>query len=239
MRIGASAFLLASLTCVFGEELETPGEEVLREIAESSGAGRYAKWAGLLNEAADLHAHPASAAEAEALRQAAAAALATKSERVLLAAIRAVGRMRHVAVDKEIAVMLRPLKPTGVETERLLAAIEAAGRMHTPPLLTPLSKQARQGEHMVAAEQAWKAIGAYERTPTDLRRAAADKALEGAESLARGSGKKKRARWRRLRAPALRTLQRLIGRKLNTVAQFADWWRIARKQEDPWAQPKD
>jgi len=235
MRIAASAFFLIWLPCLYGEELETPGQEVLREIAESSAAGRNAKWAGLLNEAADLHAYPASAGEAEALRHAAATALAAESERVLLAAIRAVGRMRHLAVDKEIAVFLRPLKPSGVETERLLAAIEAAARMHTPALLAPLSRQARQGEHMVVAEQAWKAIGAYEMAPMESRRAATDTALQGAESLARGSGKKKRARWRRLRAPALRALQRLIGRKLNTVAQFGDWWRIARKRDDPWA----
>ena len=83
---------------------------------------------------------------------------------------------------------------------------------------------------MTVADQAFFALGEYSRAPVNVRKHVVGKVL-GICKTARNS----RSRWNRLRAPGLRALQRLIGRRLNKVSQFLDWWDVVKSRRNPFA----
>jgi hypothetical protein len=88
---------------------------------------------------------------------------------------------------------------------------------------------ARDCPDLVVAEQALLALGGYAKCERDVRERAFREALQLAQLVS-----KRPPRWQRLQWPTLRALQRLSGKKLNSVEQFNDWWRHARGQKDPW-----
>jgi hypothetical protein len=112
----------------------------------------------------------------------------------------------------------------------MVAAVQAAGRLRLPAHVPALSKLAHKCPDLTVAEQALRALGEFRAAGRALRKSVTGKVLEVCESLRR-----RRSRWRRLRAPGLRALQRLTGRRLNRVSQFADWWAYAKTLSDPFA----
>ena len=50
----------------------------------------------------------------------------------------------------------------------------------------------------------------------------------------RQSLSRQRQPWRRPRAPGLRALQRLLGRRMNSVQHFTDWWEAVKDNPDPF-----
>lgn len=213
---------------VGAEELSTPGEEVLRELADTPDDDR-AKIA-LLREATELYRYPASEKEAQALFEAAGKATRSKNAEVRLAAVRAVASMGHPKAAALIEPFLREKNPKPEERPALLSAIEAAGRLHDPTLIPSLLALAKSGKDPTIADQALLALGRFHALPMRQRKALVDKALDLTKSMARN-----RRRWSRMRAPGLRCLQLLTGQKLNSVDLFIDWWKVAKDRKDPFA----
>jgi hypothetical protein len=95
--------------------------------------------------------------------------------------------------------------------------------------VAPLVKLATKSSHLTVAEQAFLALGEWCREPDGARKQAVEKVLSAANSTRR-----QRSRWNRLRAPALRALQRLCGRKLNSYDMFLAWWKHAKTTRKPF-----
>jgi len=229
MRAGTCAVLLFAAPAA-AQELRTPGEQVLEELSRALAAGDDARAASLVAEAGELYRWPASPEEAEALLRAAGEASRAKSPRVAAAAVRALGRTGAPAAAAYVERFLRAAKAAPGEEEATLAAIEAAGRLRAAVLVPALQRLAKDSPDLVLADQALLALGEFCGAERSVRKGVTDKVLDLCQTLSR-----RRARWDRLRAPGLRALQRLVGRRMNTVGQFTDWWRHARGQPDPFS----
>lgn len=218
---------LALAAVVAADDLQTPGEQVLHELARALGGGDEARAVELLAEAGEIYRYPYSEAEAEALLKALGAAARSENPAVAEAALRALGRTGAPAA----AAYLEPFLRAGRKSEgrRTVAAAEAAGRLAAGSLIPNLLDLAREGADLVAAEQALLALGGFAEAPRELRERAMRETLQLAQLLSRRA-----ARWRRLEWAGLRALQRLSGRRLNSVQQFADWWRLAKSRKDPF-----
>ena len=124
-----------------------------------------------------------------------------------------------VAGAPEGAAYVEPFLRSGeVEKDEeplVLAAVEAAGRLRPPVLVPQLLRLAQGSPNLTLADQALVALGRYRDADPELRRQVAAKVLDVCESLSR-----QRPRWQRLRAPGLRALQLLTGRKLNSLEMF-------------------
>jgi len=107
--------------------------------------------------------------------------------------------------------------------------VQAAGRLRVPALVTPLLKLAKGSPDNTIAERAFFALGEYCKSEVAQRKSVTNRTLDVVQQVSR-----RRARWRRLRAPALRALQRLIGRRMNTVVQFTDYWKTVKDKRDPF-----
>jgi len=224
-------------TCVFwiallcatvaAEELLTPGEEVLRAL-ESAAEGSREQIA-LLREATELYRYPATAAEAEALFAAAGKATRSKNPEVRLAAVRAISSMGGAKAAAIIEPFLRETAPSPEERPALLTAIQAAGRLHAPTLIPSLLALAKSGKDPTIADQALLALGQFHKLPVRERKALVEKVLALTKSMSRN-----RRKWNRMRAPGLRCLQMLTGHKLNSVDLFAEWWKVAKDQKNPF-----
>lgn len=221
-------------TCLFlsivalvatGEELLTPGEQVLREL-EAALAEDPARVVALLGEAGELYRYPATPEEAAALLRAAGRATRHADARVQAAALRAIAAMGAPAGAAYVEPFLRDMKVAPGAEAVTLAAVEAAGRLRPPSLVPALLRLARKSKNLTLADRALMALGRYRTAPERLREQVTEKVLEATKALSR-----QRSRWRRLRAPALRALQLLTGRKLNSVEMFTLWWKYHRKHE--------
>jgi len=220
--------LLASVPAA-GEELLTPGEAVLRELARARAAGDHETAVERLREVGDLYRYPASEAEAKRLLEAAADAARAEELRVAVAAWRALGRTRSAAAAEHVARALKTPRLIPAGTPALVAAVQAAGRIRHRSLYPPLLRLAKSGRHPTVSDQALFALGEYGRSDPSMRRKVFEEVLDLCPSLMRS-----RKRWRRLRAPALRALQILSGRRMNSVAMFEDWWNAAKSRPDPF-----
>jgi hypothetical protein len=225
----ALAFVLLWSASLPAQELLTPGEQVLRDLRAALAAGQAKQCVALLGEVGDLHRFPASAAEAAALLRATADATRAKNRAVVVAALRALGATGAPAAGAHIEPFLRAAKPPAGQEEAMVAAVQAAGRLRLPAHVPALLKLAHKCPDRTVAEQALHALGGFCAADAAQRRHVTGKVLEVCQSL-----RHRRARWRRLRAPGLRALQRLTGRKLNRVSQFADWWSHAKTLRDPF-----
>jgi hypothetical protein len=208
--------------CASSQELQTPGEQVLAELRAALRADDAKAATRLLGEVGGLYRYPASRQEAAALLELAGRAANHKDKAIASAALRALGDTRAPTAVEWIKPLLRAKDP------RALAAVQAAGRLRAAALVAPLADLAKASD-LVLAGQAYLALGEYADAATDLRKRVAEKTL----ALC-GSAERNRKRWRHLRAPGLRALQRLMGRRLNRVEQFEDWWKFARAKRDPW-----
>jgi hypothetical protein len=218
--MGRAAVLLLALAAA-AEDLRSPGEQVDAELAEALAAGDVARAVPLLAEAADLYRHPLTPAEAEALLARIGGATRSGDPAIVAAALRALGRTGAPAAALWVEPCLR--------AKTTVAAVEAAGRLGVGALIPNLLDLARDGADLVVAEQAFLALGGFARGDRDLRERAFRETLQVAQLVA-----KRAPRWRRLEWSALRALQRLAGRRLNTLEQFADWWRHAKGRKDPF-----
>ncbi len=224
--------LLGICAWVTAQDLRTPGEEVLAGIKQALREARSEEAVKLLGEVGGLYRYPASPEEAKALLQAAGDAARARDPAVAKAALRALGETRSPDAGQHIEPLLRQLKPTPQQRELALAALWAAARTPSSVLVQPLVAQARKGYDLTLAEEAFKALGGFHAAPPDLRARVADQLLTTALLVSRKS-----QRWRRLRAPALMALQQVIGRPLNNVRQFTEWWAVARNRADPFTTP--
>jgi len=226
--IRTRVFWIVMLCAAAGaDELLTPGEEVLRALAKAADDDRDK--VDLLREATELYRYPASKKEAASLFEAAGKATRSKNPYVRLAAVRAVASMGDPRAAALIEPFLREKDPTPEERPGLLAAIEASGRLHVATLIPPLLALAKSGKDPTIADQALLALGRFHALPTRERKSLMDKVLVLAKSMQRS-----RRRWNRMRAPALRCLQLLTGRKLNSVDLFVDWWKVAKDRKQPF-----
>ena len=216
------------------QELRTPGEEVLEEIYAARALNDEAALAKSLREAGEIHRYPAGEREARALLDAVLPSLKARADQVVIAALDALARMAAEETGREIEPFLRSFKPGLPELPRYLAALRAAAAVRAPVLVAPLLNVARKCEDITVAGQAWMALSSYHAAPPALRKQVVSKTLEAASALSRGQGRARRARRFALRPSALRALQLLVGRKLNSVEQFSDWWKIAKTRKDPW-----
>jgi hypothetical protein len=210
------------------EELPTPGEQVIAELRDALAAGDAARAKPLLEEAAELHRYPLAPAEAESLLALLGSASRAADRAIAVAAVRALGSTGAAAAAPWLEPLLRAAKKG--EEAMCVAAVEAAGRIAAGPLLPALLDLAREGADLAVAERALLAVGGYASEARDLRERAFREALQLAQLLS-----KRGPRWRRLEWAGLRALQRLSGKRLNTVEQFADWWRHAKARKDPFA----
>lgn len=229
-----AAILLVCGAPLGAQELRTPGEEVLEEIYAARALNDEAALAKSLREAGEIHRYPASEQEARALLEAVLPSLKSRADQVVIAALDALTRMAAEETGREIEPFLRSFKPDRTELPRYLAALRAAAAVRAAVLVAPLLNVARKCEDITVAGQAWMALSSYHATPPALRKQVVSKALDAASSLSRSQGRGRRTRWVALRPSAVRALQLLVGRKLNSVEQFADWWRIAKSLKDPW-----
>jgi hypothetical protein len=232
MRGAMLILALLALPASAADELLTPGEQVQRELRAALAARNEDRAVALLAEVGGLYRYPASEAEAEALLRLAAEAARVRSSRIAVAALRALGETGSRKAAAHVEPFLRDLKPAAGEEARMVAAIQAAGQLREPGLVTPLLKLAKGSSDLVVAEQAFFALGEYAATDVALRKSVADRTLAVCEQASR-----RRGRWRRLRAPGLRALQQLIGRRLNSVTMFEIWWKVAKDRKDPFAPP--
>lgn len=223
------------LLLLLAEELLTPGEEVLRDLTAALARGDEAAAASLLLEAGEIARWPASPEEAQAILRAAGEASQSRRLPVALAAIRALGRTGREDAAPWLEPFLKGAAAAGDEEECAIEAAQAAGRIRAPLLLGHLVRLAQHGESLNVAAQALLALAEYSQGPPGLRREAVERVLDLGASMERGG----RERWRRLRAPALRALQRLVGRKLNSIGQFSDWWAAAKTRKDPFPTGKE
>jgi hypothetical protein len=223
-RLVALAGLLAAAAA---EELLTPGEQVQRELSAALAASDAARAMPLLEEAADLYLHPCSAAEAESLLALLGAGARSADKAIAAAALRALGRTGAPSAAAHVEPFLRGVRKG--EEDLVIAAAGAAGRLAAGNLIPNLLDLGRDCPDLVVAEQALLALGGYAKAPRDVRERAFRETLQVAHLLA-----KRAQRWQRLQWPALRALQRLSGKRLNSVEQFADWWRHAKARKDPF-----
>lgn len=228
MRAELALVVLASATLV-AQELLTPGEQVLRDLHAARAAGDTERCVALLGEIGALYRYPASADEAAALLRAAADATRHPHQAVVIAALSALGATGAPAAGAFVEPFLRTARPTADQQRTMVAAVRAAGRLRLQAHVASLLKLAHKCPDLTVAEQALHALGGFCASDTSQRKQVTGKVLETCHSLRR-----RRARWRRLRAPGLRALQRLTGRKLNRVSQFADWWGYAKTLRDPF-----
>lgn len=209
------------------EDLLTPGEQVKAELSAALAAGDAVRALPLVAEAAEICLHPCTPAEAEALLALLGSAARSADQAVAAAALHALGRTGAAAAAATVEPFLRTVKKG--DEKVVVAALEAAGRLASPSLIPNLLDIARDCPDFVVAEQALLALGGYARSDKDLRERAFREALQVAQLLS-----KRPQRWPRLHWPALRALQRVSGKKLNSVDQFADWWRHAKTRKDPF-----
>ena len=201
----------------------------MKELASAVEGGETATAVRLLGQVGELYRYPASPEEAEALLRAAGAATRARDPAVQTAALRAVGRTGAAAGASYVEPFLRSVNVEGGDQPVVLAAVEAAGRLSPPALVPPLLKLAQKSPNITLAAESFVALGRYRDAPVELRKHVAGKVLEVCEYVSR-----RQARWRRLRASGLRALQQLMGRKLNSVQMFTDWWRLAKTRKDPF-----
>jgi hypothetical protein len=230
MRV-RSAVLLAVAAALARADgpLLTPGEQVLGELARAVERGEADHAGVLLREAGAIYRYPASPKEADALLEAIGAATRAKQPGIVAAALDALAETGNAKAITYVEPFLRPARPAAGEEPVMVAAVRAAGRLRAPEALPELLRLASKCPDLVVADLALGALAEYCGAEPAQRAAVAGKVLDTCQLLVR-----QRARWDRLRAPGLRALQRLIGRKLNTVGQFADWWRWAKTQDDPF-----
>jgi hypothetical protein len=226
--MGRAALLALLATAAAAQELRTPGEQVIAELREALAAGDATRALPLLEEAAEIHRHPCGPAEAEALLALIGSATHAADPGLVVAAVRALGRTGAPAAAPWLLPLLRPAKKG--EERLCVAAVEAAGQLAAGALLPGLLDLAREGTDPAVAERALLAIGGYARSERDLRERAFRETLQLAQLVS-----KRAARWHRLAWAALRALQRLSGKRMNSVEQFADWWRHAKARKDPFA----
>ncbi len=215
--------LLCAALCA-AEELATPGEQVCGALARALASGSEESAVALLDEVGGLYRFPASPDEAQALLRQTSEALRSPSARVQAAALDALGQTGAEAAAPIVEPYLRSPKQDAIG----FAALRAAGRIRAPLLAPGLLRVAARTEEPLLAEQALAALGDFCLAPAELRKQVVQRTLDLCDSLSR-----KRA-WDRLRAPGLRALQRLLGRRMNSVDQFADWWRAYRGEKDPF-----
>jgi hypothetical protein len=214
----SAARLLAAVLAtapLAAEELLTPGEQVMRELETALAVSDGPAAARLLAEVGEIFRHPASPEEARALLAAAGAATRSRIASVQAAALRAVGATGAPEGAALVEPFLRSLDVEKGAEPTVFAAVEAAGLLHPAPLVPALLRLAQGSPNLTLADQALVALGGYRDAPPDLRRQVAEKVLDLCDSMSR-----QRPRWQRLRAPGLRALQLLTGKKLNSVEMF-------------------
>ena len=226
LALAFAALLAAPLRA---QALETPGEQVLRELRAARAAGQEGRCVALLGEIGELHRFPASDAEAHALLRAAGDATRDGNQAVVVAALRALGATGAPGAGAHVEPFLRAAKPPVGQERAMVAAVRAAGELRLSAHVPALFKLANKCPDLTVADQALRALGAFCVADVAQRKHVTGKVLEVCQSLRR-----RRARWRRLRAPGLRALQRLTGRRLNRVSQFADWWSYRKNLRDPF-----
>jgi hypothetical protein len=226
--------LLLAVSCELSaaaEELLTPGEQVLRELRLALSLGRSEEAVRLLAEVGGLVRYPASPKEALALVELSGKATARKhGQAVNLGALRALGEAERPEGAPFLVPFLQSVKPRPEDRELVFAALRSAGLVRSPRLVARLVELARKSPDLTLADQALMALSEYRSAPVDLRRRVTDKVLEICQSTSRRS-----LRWARLQAPGLRALQRLIGRRLNSVPMFQAWWKAVRDRKDPFS----
>jgi HEAT repeat protein len=205
------------------QELLTPGEFVLAELARDPTPA-------LLREAAELHRYPASPEEKEALFAAIAKATKDKRVAVRVAALLALAETGDARAGALFEPHLRDLAPDPEEKQVVLTAIEAVGRLRLESLVPALLNLAKSSRDMTVADEALLALGGFAGSNPRERKALVEKVLALARTL-----KRDRRRWRRLSAPALRSLQLLTGMRLATLDLFTEWWKVAKDEKDPFA----
>lgn len=218
--------LLAAVTAA--EDLLTPGEQVQAELSAALAAGDAARALPLVAEAAEICLNPCTSAEGEALLALLASATRSVDQAVAAAALHALGRTGAATAAASVEPFLRTVRKG--DEKVVVAALEAAGRLASPNLIPSLLDIARDCPDFVVAEQALLALGGYARADKDLRARAFREVLQVAQLLS-----KRPQRWQRLQWPALRALQRVSGKRLNSVEQFSDWWRHAKTRKDPFS----
>jgi len=224
--MGRVALLLLAAAAA-ADDLQTPGEQVQAELSAALAAGDAARAVPLVAEAAEIFLHPCTPAEAEALLALIGAASRAEDRAVAAAALHALGRTGAPGAAEHVEPFLRSVRKG--EEKLVIAALEAAGRLASGNLIPNLLDMARDCPDLVVAEQALLALGGYARCDRDLRERAFREALQVAQLLS-----KRPQRWQRLQWPTLRALQRLSGKRLNSVDQFNDWWRHAKSRKNPF-----
>ncbi len=221
--------LLLAIIAPARGELLTPGEAVLKDLTKALAKDDQTTAIARLREIGDLYRYPASPAEAKRLLDAAAKAARSPRPRIAVAALRALGRTRSAAAAAHISAFLKAPSQIPAGVPALVAAVQAAGRLRQSSLYPPLLRLAKSAGDKTVADQALFALGEFGRSDPTMRRKVFEQVLNLCPALMRG-----RARWRRLRAPTLRALQVLSGRRLNSVAMFRDWWRVAKERRNPF-----
>ncbi len=216
--------LLLAATLCRAQELKTPGEQVCIALARAVADGSEEAAVALLDEVGALYRFPASPEEAQALLRQASDALRSAHPRIQAAAVDALGQTGA----EQAAALVEPLLRSPKQDAVGYATLRAAGRIRAALLAPGLLRVAARTEEPLLAEQALAALGDFCRAPTELRKQVVQKTLDLCDSLSRKRG------WERLRAPSLRALQRLLGRRMNSVDQFADWWRAYRGEKEPF-----
>lgn len=219
--------LLLSVVGAPADDLLTPGEQVHADLAAALAAADAARAAPLCEEAAEIYLHPCTAAEADSLLSLLGTATKSADSAIIVAALHALGRTASPAAAPLVEPFLRSAKKG--EEQVVIAALDTAGRLAAPNLIPDLLDLARDCPDLVVAEQALLALGGYEAAAGDVRERAMRETLSIAQLVS-----KRGQRWRRLQWPSLRALQRLSGRKLNSVEQFTDWWRVAKTRKNPF-----
>ena len=227
-RIGIVLFACA-VAVAADEPLRTPGEQVLHALRGALGRSDDAAAVALLREVGGLVRYPASPKEAAALLKVAGEASKSKRVPVVIAALGALGDTRAAAAAVHVEPFLRAAKPAPGEEKIMVAAVRAAGRLRASVAIPALIKLASKSPDVTIADQSFGALGEFCGADDALRKNVTNKVLAACQLLSR-----KRSKWNRLRAPGLRALQRLTGRKLNTVTQFTDWWRHAKTLKHPF-----
>jgi hypothetical protein len=219
--------LLLLAAAASAEELRTPGEQVHAELSAALAAGDRASTLPLVAEAAEIYLKPCTATEADALLALLGTAAKSADPAVAAAALHALGRTGAEAAAAMVEPFLRSVKKG--DEELAIAALDAAGRLAARNLIPNLVDLARDCPDLVVAEQALLALGGYAKSEREVRERAFREALQMAQMVS-----KRPPRWQRLQWPSLRALQRLSGKKLNSVEQFGDWWRYARTLKEPF-----
>ena len=224
--MGRSTFvsILALCASLYGGDLLTPGEQVLKELRGALTAGDADAAKKLLTEVGGLYRYPASQHEARALLALAAEAARDKNPVIARAALQAVGA---TGAPEGAAVLKTHLRS---KSTLALAAVQAAGKLRHETLIPLLLDLAKTSADLTTADQALFALGEYCGATVDVRKRVTERVLPLCQSISRNSN-----RWRRLRGPGLRALQRLMARRLNSLQQFSDWWRFRKGSKDPFS----